>query len=181
MAVIRMMILAMVLAFISAMFAPVLPIESAQNARVPLPHMVTPAATEDMHTFTARVSVATKEVQTPHEGVQVATVLTRDDVIAYVYHHAWVYGVDANTLLYIGQCESKLEPYAVGDYGRSVGPFQFHEGGIWPWTPAGRRGYSRWHIEQNVAMAAWAYKEGLLPTHWVGCWRRYVMGLTPNP
>lgn len=110
-----------------------------------------------------------------------ASNVTRDDVIAYVHHYAWLYGVDAHIPLYIGQCESQLEPYAVGDRGLSIGPFQFHEYGLWPWTPAGREGYSRWNAMMNVKMGVWAYKEELIPTHWVGCWRRYVAGLPPNP
>jgi len=96
--------------------------------------------------------------------VDAAGALTRDNVITWVHQYAAAEGVSVVWLLAVGQCESRLEPYAVGAEGE-VGPYQWHPQGLWWSTPAATAGLSPWDIEQNVAMAAWAFKRGYA-SHW---------------
>lgn len=86
---------------------------------------------------------------------------TRADVIRWTYAYSDLYGADAADLLRIGYCESGLQPYPrAGDFGLSVGPYQFHARGIWGSTPQAAAGYSRYDPEANVAAAAWLYSQG---------------------
>ena len=100
-------------------------------------------------------------------GVDAAPV-TRNHVIAWVYEYAAYYGVSAQVLLAVGQCESGLQPYITGRQGEQ-GPFQFHPRGVWWHTPYARMGYSARDPEANVAAAAWAFSRGY-QYHW-SCYR----------
>ena len=102
--------------------------------------------------------------------------VTRADVVAWVHADAADYGASVDELLAVGQCESQLEPFALGDGGMSFGPFQFHLRGIWWWTPAGRAGLHPSDARQNVRMAAWAFAQGAeWRRHW-SCWRALYGG-----
>lgn len=95
-------------------------------------------------------------------------------VVAWVHYYAAYYGADYSQLYNVGYCESFLQPYAVGDNGNSVGPFQFWTWGIWSSTPQARAGYSRYDPEANVAAAAWSFAHGYAP-HW-SCYRLIYWG-----
>lgn len=98
---------------------------------------------------------------------------SEEDIVAWIYYYADVYGADADELLRVGRCESGLSPYALGRLGE-VGPFQFHPAGIWSSTPQARAGYSRWDPEANIAAASWAFSRQL-QHHWT-CWRLIYRG-----
>lgn len=107
---------------------------------------------------------------------------TRADVIRWIYEDAALYGASATELIRVGECESNLQPYAVGDHGHSIGPFQWFchygdcRGSLWARTPAGRAGISRWDTRQNVRMAAWAFgQHPELKHHW-SCYRYLYYG-----
>lgn len=89
---------------------------------------------------------------------------TPADVHALIQHYAAAYGVSAPWLLAVAECESGLQPYAVGRLGE-VGAFQWHPRGLWPYTPDGRIGVSPWDVEANIRNAAWAFSRGL-SFHW---------------
>ena len=98
-----------------------------------------------------------------------AYVATRADVINWVYEYAAYYGVSAQVLLAVGQCESGLQPYPRRGLAGEVGPFQFHPRGVWWNTPYAWWGYSMHDPETNVAAAAWAFSRGY-GSHW-SCYR----------
>ena len=87
-----------------------------------------------------------------------AEAVTSDDVVAWTYYYSEVYGADAEDLLRIARCESKLYPYAKGALGE-VGPYQWHPRGAWWITPQSQE-YSIYDVEAQVAGAAWLYAEG---------------------
>ena len=101
-------------------------------------------------------------------GAEAAWV-TRNHVIAWVYEYAAYYGVNAQVLLAVGQCESGLQPYPRDGRSGEIGPFQFHPRGIWWQTPYAWMGYSPRDPEVNVAAAAWAFSRGY-QYHW-SCYR----------
>jgi hypothetical protein len=94
---------------------------------------------------------------------------TRQDVVNWVYQYAAYYGVNAQVLLAVGQCESGLQPYGPDGRSGEMGPFQFHPRGIWRQTPYAWMGYSPRDPQANVAAAAWAFSRGY-QSHW-SCYR----------
>jgi hypothetical protein len=94
---------------------------------------------------------------------------TRQDVVNWIYEYAAYYGVSAQVLLAVGQCESGLQPYPRDGRAGEIGTFQFHPRGVWWNTPYAWWGYSPRDPEINVAAAAWAFSRGY-QSHW-SCYR----------
>ena len=91
-------------------------------------------------------------------------------VISLIYTYADFYGLrpaDRDLLLRVAYRETRFGLALVGDNGRSVGPFQFYDAGVWHSTPFDREfGLNgRWNIEVNVAAAAWCFAHGY-QSHW---------------
>lgn len=85
---------------------------------------------------------------------------TTTDVLWLLAHYADAYGAPYQRLADLVWCESRFEPYALGDRGRSVGPGQWYcapGNCLWLETPAGRAGVSRWDVAANVEMVVWTY------------------------
>jgi len=92
------------------------------------------------------------------------------EVIRLIYVYSDHYGLrdaDRDLLLRVAYRETRFGLALVGDNGRSVGPFQFYDAGVWHSTPFDRElGLNgRWNIEVNVAAAAWCFAHGY-QSHW---------------
>lgn len=74
------------------------------------------------------------------------------------------WGLDEARMLRVAWCESKYDPYAVGDGGRSVGVFQF-QAALWSETPQGRAGLDRRNAAANIEAAMWGWATGKR-SHW---------------
>ena len=90
------------------------------------------------------------------------------DVAGTITEAAERHGVDAELLLAVAWCESKYDPYAIGDRGLSLGLFQLHryglQGDFW------RQGYTDvWSAEQQADYAAWQFSLGNAG-HWSCYW-----------
>lgn len=99
--------------------------------------------------------------------VESASLLTRQDVADMIYEVAPLYGVSPEWMITIAQCESNLEPYAIGARGE-IGPMQFlPHGGIWSETPFGVLGIAPDHVSVHVQieMGAWLLSRGYA-YHW---------------
>lgn len=86
------------------------------------------------------------------------------DVVSIITSAAERYGVSAQRLIAVGRCESRLDPFAVGDSGNSVGLFQINAHGLRPlffqW------GYDDlWSAWQQADFTARAFQAGLA-SHW---------------
>jgi hypothetical protein len=109
-------------------------------------------------------------------GVGQAWGQTPDDVQVVIREAAATYGVPAAPLVALGRCESRLDPGAVGDSGRSHGLFQLNDlptGLLWHFL---RVGYSdAYDVVQaatyvaRVASGEWA-RDGVTLRRW-SCYR----------
>jgi hypothetical protein len=81
-------------------------------------------------------------------------------VPAMIVDGARRYGLDPQRMLRVAWCESKYDPGAVGDGGRSVGVYQF-QADLWGETPQGRAGMDRRNAAANIEGAMWAWSHGL--------------------
>ena len=91
------------------------------------------------------------------------------DVPSVIVEAAARHDVDAELLLAVAWCESKYDPWAIGDRGLSLGLFQLHryglQGDFWA------AGYTDiWSAEQQADYAAWMFSRGGAG-HWSCYWR----------
>ncbi|HEY8489967.1 MAG TPA: LysM peptidoglycan-binding domain-containing protein [Dehalococcoidia bacterium] len=89
------------------------------------------------------------------------------DIVSIIHAAAARYGVDGNWMVRIAQCESGLNPNAVGGGGRYHGLFQFYMP-TYNNTPPGRAGRSVYDPAANAEAAAWLMVNGG-PQNWPVC------------
>ena len=94
---------------------------------------------------------------------------TEAEVLDIIYDRAAAHGVSGTRLERVARCESRLDPFAVGDHGQSLGLFQLYRHGLLPRFYA--MGYSDPFSAWEAAdFAARMFAEGL-SFHWT-CGRR---------
>jgi hypothetical protein len=96
--------------------------------------------------------------------------LDETDVVTYIYHWSYVYGVDPGDMLRLAMCESGQQPYGRDGSAGEVGPMQWSPAGLWRSTPDAHLGFQSFRDpERNVRMTAWAIAHHY-ENHW-SCWR----------
>lgn len=106
-------------------------------------------------------------------GLSAAPAHADEAVIAVIQERAAAHGVAAGPLVALSWCESRHNPFAVGDRGASVGAFQIHERGLLAHFRA--QGYSdRANLFESadyVARVFAGHFAGITMSHW-SCWGR---------
>jgi soluble lytic murein transglycosylase-like protein len=97
----------------------------------------------------------------------VTTYSSGGDIVSIIHAAAAAYGVDGARMVRMAQCESGLNPNAVGGGGLYHGLFQFHMG-TYNSTPPGQAGRSVYDPAANAEAAAWLVVNGGWQ-HWPVC------------
>ena len=99
------------------------------------------------------------------------SIFTSTEILQLIEYYSGLWNVDFGVMARLAQCESRYGDDYIGDNGKSVGVYQWHENGIWLGTPVGRELglQGRYDIHSDIQMAMWAASQGLL-SHW-SCYR----------